>query len=257
MNTNKNLKIWAYAICWNEAKMLPYYLKHYSQFCEKIIIYDNGSNDGSQQIIRNHPKAELRTYDTGGKIKDEVYLQIKNNCWKESRSKADWVIVGDIDEIVYHSDLPKFLDIAGNVHSIFTPGGINMVADKFPTTTGQIYEEVKTGTLHPGSCKPMIFDPNRIIEIAFDPGCHSASKKQITGKMWHWKHNYTTVHQSPIKVLHFKFMGPEYIVSRYRQLGERLSESNKKRGWGFHYLKGKQQIIAEYNAIKNNAQKIT
>jgi len=172
------MKIWAYAICWNEAKMLPYYLRHYSQFCEKIIIYDNGSNDGSQQIIRNHPKAELRTYDTGGKIKDEVYLQIKNNCWKESRSKADWVIVGDIDEIVYHSDLPKFLDIAGNVHSIFTPGGINMVADKFPTTTGQIYEEVKTGTLHPGSCKPMIFDPNRVTEIAFDPGCHSASKNK-------------------------------------------------------------------------------
>jgi len=48
-------------------------------------------------------------------------------------------------------------------------------------------------------------------------------------------------------------MGPEYVVSRYRQLGERLSELNKKRGWGFHYLKGKQQILAEYNKIKQAA----
>ena len=30
------MKIWAYAICWNEEKILPYYLRHYEKFCDKI-----------------------------------------------------------------------------------------------------------------------------------------------------------------------------------------------------------------------------
>jgi glycosyltransferase involved in cell wall biosynthesis len=56
-----NMKIWAYAICWNEEVMLPYYLKHYEKFCEKIIIYDNMSTDNSRNIIKNHPLCEIRT----------------------------------------------------------------------------------------------------------------------------------------------------------------------------------------------------
>jgi len=250
------MKIWAYAICWNEAKMLPYYLRHYSQFCEKIIIYDNGSNDGSQKIIQDHPKTELRTYDTGGKIKDEIYLQIKNNCWKESRNKADWVIVGDIDELIYHPNLINFLSSTGKTYSLFTPAGINMVTDKFPTTSRQIYDEVKSGSFHPGSCKPMLFDPNRVVEIKFDPGCHSANGKQIRGKEWHWRHITTNFKSSPIKVLHFKFMGADYVVTRYRQLANRLSATNLQRGWGSHYKKRKELVLAEFNKIKLSAVQV-
>jgi glycosyltransferase involved in cell wall biosynthesis len=250
------MKIWAYAICWNEAKILPYYLRHYSQFCEKIIIYDNGSDDGSQEIIKSHPKAVLRHYDTSGQIKDDVYLQIKNNCWKESRGKADWVIVGDIDELVYHPNIIDFLAFNGSQHSVFKPAGVNMIADKFPTTSGQIYEEVQRGSFHPGSCKPMLFDPNRVAEINFDPGGHTANRKKITGKLWLWRNHHGDPFRSPIKVLHFKFMGLNYVTNRYRQLANRLSESNKKRGWGSHYLKGNTGVISEFKQIKQSSKQV-
>ena len=47
---------------------------------------------------------EVIPYSTGGKINDFKYLEIKNNAWKKSRGKADWVIVVDMDEFLYHLD---------------------------------------------------------------------------------------------------------------------------------------------------------
>mgnify|MGYP000701398893 CR=1 FL=1 len=37
------MKIWAYAVIWNEEKMLDFYLRHYSKFCDKIVFFDNES----------------------------------------------------------------------------------------------------------------------------------------------------------------------------------------------------------------------
>ena len=61
------MRIYAYAICWNEEIMLPYYLHHYEKFVEKIIIYDNNSKSKLINLINlykdNHnyliPKSEI------------------------------------------------------------------------------------------------------------------------------------------------------------------------------------------------------
>jgi hypothetical protein len=43
--------------------MLPYYLRHYERFCEQIVVYDNASDDGSQEIVVSHPLCDLRHID--------------------------------------------------------------------------------------------------------------------------------------------------------------------------------------------------
>ena len=105
------MKVWAYVICWNEEVMLPYYLRHYEIFCDKIIIYDNMSTDRSQEIIKAHPKCELRLYDSKGEVRDDLYLKIKNHAWKEARGQGiDYVIVGDTDEFLYHPNILKIFE---------------------------------------------------------------------------------------------------------------------------------------------------
>ena len=75
-----NIKV--IAICFNEEKILPYFLAHYERFADQIIVYDNCSTDQSPQIIKSHPKATLVNYKTNGKLDDKTYLKIKNHAWK-------------------------------------------------------------------------------------------------------------------------------------------------------------------------------
>ena len=70
---------------------------------DKIIIYDNMTPepDKSQEIIKSHPKAELRILDTGGKMRCGFGMELHNQLWKELRYAADYVIFPDLDEFLY------------------------------------------------------------------------------------------------------------------------------------------------------------
>ncbi len=249
------MKIWAYAICWNERKMLPFYLKHYEKFCEKIIIYDNESSDGSRQLIQNHPKCELRTYRTNGQIQDRKYMEIKDNCWKEAKGKADYVIVGDIDEFLHHYNIHDFLKENKQRYSLFKPAGFQMVSDRFPRTDKPLTEVVKKGTWHGGSSKMILFDPNRVREMNYRPGCHNAEPDK-KGEKWWFRDFGHEPHQSPLKLLHYKFLGVDYVCERYHLMARRLSPENRRRGWGFHYKRPQHWIHGEFNKWRRGAKQI-
>src|SRR5690606_2040831 len=103
------IRVHVYTVCWNEAKFLPYFLAHYAQFADRIFVYDNGSTDRSPDIVRAHPKAELRQFDSGGTFDDLSNINVKNNAYKESRGQADFVIVVDADELIYHPAIRELL----------------------------------------------------------------------------------------------------------------------------------------------------
>ena len=87
--------------------MLPFFFLHYDNLVQRYIIYDDASTDNSQEILRLNPKVELRPMppycDPESRISSALALQ--ETCWKESRGIADWVIVTDIDEHLYHPDM--------------------------------------------------------------------------------------------------------------------------------------------------------
>jgi glycosyltransferase involved in cell wall biosynthesis len=47
------MKVGLTAPCFNEERFLPYFLRHYSTFCDKIFIFDNCSTDKSKEIIKS------------------------------------------------------------------------------------------------------------------------------------------------------------------------------------------------------------
>src|SRR5690242_2946962 len=49
------VRVHLYALCWNDAYMLPYFFRHYDSFVDRYIIFDDGSTDRSLDILRRHP----------------------------------------------------------------------------------------------------------------------------------------------------------------------------------------------------------
>ena len=224
------MKIEVYAICYNEEKLLPYFLRHYQRFAD-VIIYDNYSTDHSVEIAQK-AGAKIIPYDSGNTLNDLIYIQIKNNCWKGS--KADWVIVGDADEFVY---CPHLLDILQNTeYTAFEPKWYEMFSVEFPTTEGQIYDEVKLG--HEAWPKLNLFRPTEIKEMNYEVGCHLVHPE---GNV---KLNYA---DSDIRTLHMRHLGKQYIIDRNGAYARRMSEVNKQNRWGWHLAQTPEQISAGFD----------
>ena len=85
--------IHAHILVWNEEKILPFTLDYYSQFCDKIFIYDNMSTDGSDDIYKKYPKVEVTKWDSKDEINESFYVQIKSYEYTKKSRDADWVIV--------------------------------------------------------------------------------------------------------------------------------------------------------------------
>jgi hypothetical protein len=234
-----------YSLCWNEEKILPFTLGYYSRFCEKLVIMDNESDDSSPSIIKSYNNTEIRTYHSNSEIRDDIYLEIKNNIWKESRGKADWVIMCDTDEFLYHPNLPEKLDeLKQKGVSIVRPYGFDMFSATFPEKN--IFE-VKNGikeNRHLRKC--IIFNPNLIDEINFKAGCHKCKPE---GKVKFYK-------KSDIKLLHYKSLSLEYLLTRYDLMSQRLSNYNIENRLGKHYLQEKQHITKMFYQKLKKAKKI-
>jgi glycosyltransferase involved in cell wall biosynthesis len=250
------MKIWAYVTVWNEEKMLPYYLRHYSKFCERIIVLDNQSTDSTLMICKEYPNVDVREYNTSNTFNDYVHLDLKHRCITEAKGKADYIIVSDCDEFIYHPNIIEFLK--ENKSAVIFPAGFQMVSNYFPTGDGQIYDEIKDGVPDPWYSKPILINPNKIKKLEWIEGCHEIKlNSELDGEILHpvpveirptgewnghpwgrWKMQYDileTFNNFPIKLLHYKFMGAEYVRSKYTQYSIRNSEQNKIAGLANHY----------------------
>ena len=52
-----------------------------------------------------------------------------------------------------------------------------------------------------------------------------------------------------LKLLHYKYIDRELVLNRHRQNRENMSPSNKKHGWGVHYMTSDEEAVAKYDAL--------
>ena len=165
-----NPVIHAYFLCFNEEYILPHLLRYYTNFCDKVTILDNNSTDKSEEIINQYPNVIIEKWDSNNEVRDDLYLNLKNNVWKKSIGIADYVIVGDADEFLYHDDILNFLlKSKNNGYTIFKPEGYHMIGDEdlILSKEDNIFEKVKYGIRGESNDKLMIFDCNKIKEINY------------------------------------------------------------------------------------------
>lgn len=227
------MNVECHILTFNEAELIEYTLRHYATFCSRIVVHDAGSTDGTLDIIRQHG-AECSTWNTHGELNDEMAMQLKNECWKGT--KADWVIVVDADELLY---FPKGAEETLATYTrlgaaIIKAHGFDMFSEVYPTTRGQIYDEVKLGA--PSDkwyAKPVLFAPGLLEDTGFGIGAHESDPVLRTGRRFHVGPEWPKANP-PVWLLHFHHgIGPiERIARRLDEKRLRLAEINRLHGWG-------------------------
>lgn len=189
------MKINVYSIVWNAEVLLPYFLRHYSQFADRIFIVDDHSTDKTAKIAKSHPMVTYIPYGFDGLNEDE-FNDTFYSLYKENPS--DWAMCVDQDEFVYK---PRLEGLEG----VLATRGYTMVSNHLPTTLNQIYDELKMGFRTPSWDKPIIFDPK--LDVKFGDGRHTVNLPAT---------------QTNIKLLHYKYLSVdnylEHNLVGYRRI---------------------------------------
>jgi len=218
------MKVWTYAIFHNERPMLAYFLRHYTAFSEKVVLFDDHSDDGGPGLASAYANVEVRPYPGAG-LDDQAFVDFAAETYKEARGLADWCCWVDADEFIYHHFLLMTLGryMASGV-TLPLIDGYAMWADHFPTTAGQIYDEVKTGTRYAPESKRCVFNP--AIDIRWGVGKHNVEELRSA----------VPSQTAEIKLLHFRHLGREWFDGRNARNGARISDRNRANGAGWQVL---------------------
>lgn len=220
--------------------ILPWVIDYWKRLpVTKAIVYDNESTDGSKEYLQQFDWIEVRTFQTDG-MNDSIQRDIKENSWKESKGLADYVIVCDLDEVIYSknisSTLQKMKD--GNYNVLGLPWYMLCATERPQYTEGKLLHEVAPEHWctqyinhdHPHSHlgKFMLFDPNKVDSMNPSVGWHIC---------------YPTPSLRLLEVdcgqcisLHInKGLGENYFVDKRKNMNARLSDHNRKNGYCYEY----------------------
>lgn len=222
--------------------MLPYFFRHYDPFVDKYFVFDNGSTDRSIAILQEHGSVEISHFDVHGDSFVEEERRLGDTIWRGSQ--ADWVIVTDIDEHIYHPDLPAYLNRCRRqgvtaIQSI----GFEMVSDRFPVRNRRLVDFITRGTRSVGHDRLCIFDPRAITSTNYSPGRHEASPQGRV--LW--------PEYPEVLLLHYKQLGIEYLVARSAELRRGLRKRDLEQGWGYHYSWDAAKIAENWRELKEGS----
>jgi hypothetical protein len=238
------MKIDLYARCWNESDMLPFFFLHYDKLVQRYIIYDDASTDNSREILRLNPKVELRPMppysDPESRIRSALALQ--ETCWKESRGTADWVIVTDIDEHLYHPHMYQYLaQCRARGVTIIPALGYQMLSERFPGDKNVLCHSLTKGACYALYSKLNIFSPSEIEAVNYAPGRHTAAP---TG------HVVLPI-RDELLLLHYHLLDFERVRKRYAQFLTRQRKTDVAMGWGKQYSSSSDQLREAWNGVAN------
>lgn len=186
----------------NESRILPYWLRHYEKYAQRIFVWDGGSTDGTREMLDAHPKVTVFEQAQPG-LDNNYFTQLFMEYRQLSR-EADWCLCVAADEFLHHPDLLNKL-LMLKLHKVrkVQLRGYTMYAQRFPTTPGQIYEEVNHGYPDLWSCKTVLFNPRH--EMCWLPGLHVDTSE---GK---------PERDSLLRLLHYRWLGKDYYTDRTRR----------------------------------------
>jgi hypothetical protein len=221
------MRIHLYTHSWNDERMLGFFFRHYEGLVERYVVYDDGSTDGTLDLLRARPNVEVRRFRRA--VADSFVLsqqRLQNEVWKESRGSADWVIVSALDEHLHHADLAGYLETCKRRGITAIPAlGFQMVAREFPAAGTHLAATLTRGAPEQNMSKLSIFDPGAIAESRFSPGRHWAAP---TGRL-----HYPRADE--VLNLHYKYLGMPYLLERRALLRTGLGKADRKHKLGHEY----------------------
>lgn len=239
------MRVDVYTVCRNEIKIAHFMVDYWKSLADdvNVFVFDEMSDDGTREFLSQF--GFVKIFDTPSEgLNDELHVKIKNNMWKESRGKADLVMVCDFDETISSYDtetLRKSLDVmVCGGYSILAPLSFNLVADSFPEYDGSVFMHkiVRYGVNDmEWYSKAILFDPDKIDEIDYCLGAHCCNP--VGDVSWYTPDN--------LFFIHAKWLGYDYCRDRIRN--RNVSKWNKYRGLYAEQEKSDERLRIEYDEL--------
>lgn len=234
-----------YVLTYNEELILPYFIKHYrARFhdCD-IKIFDNFSTDDTIKIGEEN-NCDIIQHDSNNKIDERIYLSIKNECWKTS--KTDWNIICDADEFLDIDERDINYETIYNDSNIIKSTAYHMINLE---ENDLDIDKICYGVRATDYDKCLIFNKKYIKEINYSPGCHNCFPVA---------HNNKDIkfNKKIYNLYHMTYLDKKTYYNKCKRNKERLSGMNLKKRWGYHYLMNEKEVEQLFEKNKKIAQKV-
>jgi len=210
---------------YNEELMAPFFLAHYEDWVDNIIILlDSDTNDNTKDILLRHPKVSIQPLTFPNKFDDLIKINALNQLY--SSIQAGYVICVDCDELVCPVDFRLYPRANAFKVKLLHPWRNVLDTDLDPTkkpiidqrrygTVGNFFDPADRWT------KPCIAQAG--LSIQWGVGQHS-----LTGNF--------RMHPTPLIGLHWQCADESIILARHarNRLG-RNSPQNIQNGFSHHY----------------------
>ncbi len=231
--------------------MLGFFFRHYDSWIDRYFIYDNGSTDGTLEMLQSHPKVELRKFEwTDPESFVSSHQKMQNNSWKESRKEAAWVVMASIDE---HLHVPgvgmrDYLERCQKMGvTLLHSMGFQMVSEEFPQKDEMLCQTRTMGCPYGRMSKLCIFNPKAVRKSNFDGGGHEA----------HPIGELRLPPRDEMLLLHYKNIGFERLFQHHRKLKEGLGSKDRVQQWAKKYDWSQEKFRIDWDLFAQNAVDIS
>ena len=199
------MQIEVYTVVKDDGTYLPFFIDHYRKAfpgCTFTIF-----NNGCTASMIDYMKAKDCTIKNWGPYSERKLQITKNTCWQTS--KADWVIVCDVDEIA-EICLKDIEDLPESVRAISFQG-YQMLSRKYRKLP---LEELTHGVISDNHSKFIMFNPIPK-SVVYDIGAHHAKvkgpKSEKVFRLLHYNQGYLN-HIHIAEMRHFLYRNIHRIL---------------------------------------------
>lgn len=203
------MKIYGLVLIKNEADIIASVLKSATEWCDKIIIFDNGSTDGTWQIVQELSKIYKQIVPY---ISDDTPFRIglrsrMFNAFKNEMSDDDWWCIRMDGDEFYIDNPREFLSNVPRIYSHVYKDSID-----YKITYEDLEEYEFTGDFEQDRDIIRYYEPYVWSEIRFLR--HSNKLRWISDEKI-LPRPYGRRYNKQIKVAHYKFRSPKQMQIRH------------------------------------------
>ena len=248
------MKICTIVLCKNEMDILPFVRKYWERISADVIVYDNGSTDGSLEYLSSIPYVTIRHFDSDGH-NDIIHKNVKEQAYLEYKNDYDIIIITDMDEIFYFNDFKAVSEafIDGGYNILMTPI-ISLCEDFKPPYSEDKYlhqlchKFYKQRMNHmkgfDGYSKLSIFNTKVTDKVEMSVGQHYVKTSPDMKIML--SNNGFNLHID-------KGFGLDYKYKVRQRMYANLSDTNKRYGMAIEYADSYEKLEREYKNNQKNS----